>query len=268
MKDSLLWHKNCLSISSIPPRATMSIHRIADISFRQLPADARLRDGRPQKADGAEFKEALKSAALNVHQGSHQTTPLTKPELMQMLHIVHAQMNSRLMLALSSDSKQDAGDHAAFLFERLLTAGNAPPARENTLRYGNAYKTDDRYESIIRQSSEAYGVDADLIRSVIAVESNFEPNSTSPKGAMGLMQLMPQTARDLNVQNAYDPVENIRAGTRYLKMLLDRYGGDIDTALAAYNWGMGNVERRSAQLPAETINYVERVTKYYERAKA
>ena len=82
------------------------------------------------------------------------------------------------------------------------------------------------------------------------------------------MQLMPETARDLGVKDPYDPAQNVMAGTRYLKMLLDRYNGNANTALAAYNWGMGNVERNPARLPEETKNYIARVTGYRNKATA
>jgi len=121
---------------------------------------------------------------------------------------------------------------------------------------------------MIKKASETYHVDAELIRSVIQVESNFNSHSTSSKGAMGLMQLMPETAKDLGVKNAYNPEENILAGTRYLKGLLNRYHGDVRLSLAAYNWGMGNVEKYSEKMPLETRNYVERVTaNYYRRVE-
>ena len=84
---------------------------------------------------------------------------------------------------------------------------------------------------------------------------------------MGLMQLMPETAKDLGVKNPYDPVENVMAGTRYLKSLLDRYDGNISLTLAAYNWGMGNIERNPDKLPQETSVYITRVKRYYHDAK-
>ncbi len=82
-----------------------------------------------------------------------------------------------------------------------------------------------------------------------------------------LMQLMPETARELGVQNGYDPVENIGAGTRYLKMLLNRYDGNVPLALAAYNWGMGNLEKKPGQMPMETRQYVDQVTRHYAALK-
>ena len=125
-----------------------------------------------------------------------------------------------------------------------------------------------QYEPIIQQASQTYGVDPALIRAVIRAESNFKTESTSPKGAMGLMQIMPGTAKDLGIRDAYDPQQNIMGGTRYLKSLLDRYGGDVPTALAAYNWGMGNVERRPEKLPRETRVYVSRIQQYLDEGRA
>jgi len=99
------------------------------------------------------------------------------------------------------------------------------------------------------------------VRAVIQVESGFNAHATSNKGAMGLMQLMPATANELGVRNAYDPVQNIRGGTAYLRQLLDRFGGDEALALAAYNAGAGAVSRYGDAIPPyrETRQYVERI---------
>jgi soluble lytic murein transglycosylase-like protein len=119
------------------------------------------------------------------------------------------------------------------------------------------------YDDIIEQASSRYGVDPALIKAVMIAESGGNPYALSPAGAQGLMQLMPRTAADLGVVHPFDPVENIMAGTRYLRQLLDRYWGNVRLVLAAYNWGMGNVERRPEAMPRETKNYIVRVENLY-----
>jgi soluble lytic murein transglycosylase-like protein len=118
-------------------------------------------------------------------------------------------------------------------------------------------------EQTIAKAAQRYGVDAGLIKAVIKAESNFNPRAVSSAGAQGLMQLMPATARGLGVSNAFDPEQNVMAGTRFLKGLLDRYNGDLDAALAAYNWGPGNVDRKPDRLPRETRDYLVKVKQYY-----
>jgi len=121
------------------------------------------------------------------------------------------------------------------------------------------------YEELIRWASERYNVDADLIRAVIKAESDFKSNARSQKGAMGLMQLMPDTARLHSVSDAYDPGENVDGGVRHLKMLLERYQGDIELSLAAYNAGSGAVDKHGGIPPfAETKEYIKRVLRYYD----
>jgi len=119
-------------------------------------------------------------------------------------------------------------------------------------------------DAAIDQAAARHNVDPSLVRAVIKVESNFNPNAVSRKGAMGLMQLMPQTARKLNVSNPFDPEQNVDAGVRQLKQLMENYGGDVKLTLAAYNAGPGAVAR-SAGVPhyAETRQYVKRITQLY-----
>ncbi|MCX7817040.1 MAG: lytic transglycosylase domain-containing protein [Syntrophales bacterium] len=125
------------------------------------------------------------------------------------------------------------------------------------------YQFSTPFDSIIEEASKKYGIDEALIKSVIQVESAFRVDAVSPKGAMGLMQLMPETAKELGVSDPYNPVENIMAGTSYLRRLIDRYGGDLIKALAAYNWGPGNVDEYFDKMPEETRNYVSKVLRLY-----
>ena len=125
------------------------------------------------------------------------------------------------------------------------------------------------YREFVEAAAARYRVDADLITSVIAVESNFDPKALSPKNARGLMQLLPETAERLGVQNIYDPQENIDAGTRYLRELLQRYNNDLVLALAAYNAGPERVQQYGRVPPfAETLSYVRRVKRSYEKSKS
>jgi hypothetical protein len=117
------------------------------------------------------------------------------------------------------------------------------------------------YAEEIRKSALAYGLDTHLIASVIAVESNFNSRAVSAKSAQGLMQLRPEVVAELAVRDVFDPAQNIEAGTRYLKELLDRYGQDLTLALAAYNAGPQRVDQYRGVPPfAETRDYVRRVT--------
>ncbi|MGE0863651.1 MAG: lytic transglycosylase domain-containing protein [Vicinamibacterales bacterium] len=118
-----------------------------------------------------------------------------------------------------------------------------------------------KYEASISEHSRRMGVSADLVRAVIQVESAFNPTAVSAKGAMGLMQLMPATAQELGVSDPFEPDQNIRGGVAYLKRLLVRYNHKVELALAAYNAGMGNVEKYGDVPPfKETRNYVRKIT--------
>ena len=123
-------------------------------------------------------------------------------------------------------------------------------------------------EPIIAKASSRYGVETGLIKAVIKAESNFNPTAVSSAGARGLMQLMPGTARSLGVSDSFDPEQNVMAGTRFLRDLLDHYNGNMDSALAAYNWGPGNMDRRPGSMPRETQNYLARVKQLYSSYSA
>jgi soluble lytic murein transglycosylase-like protein len=122
-----------------------------------------------------------------------------------------------------------------------------------------------QYDSIIEKAAILASVEPNLLRAVIVVESGFNSRAVSKRGAMGLMQLMPATATRFGASNPYDPRENVRAGARYLKFLIDRFGQDVRLALAAYNAGEEAVARNGGQIPpfTETMAYVPRVLKIY-----
>ncbi len=124
----------------------------------------------------------------------------------------------------------------------------------------------DGVEKLVREAADRHRVDPALVRAVIETESNWNPAARSRKGALGLMQLIPTTAQRFGVNDAYNPQQNVDAGVRYLKVLLERYNGNLDLALAAYNAGEGAVDRAHG-IPSyrETRNYVQKVQNAYFR---
>lgn len=121
------------------------------------------------------------------------------------------------------------------------------------------------YYTIADEKAKQYNLDPKLVKAVIRAESNWNPLALSPKGAMGLMQLIPSTALLMDVKNPYDPTDNIDGGVRYLKHLLEKFNGNLILALAAYNAGPALVEKKKAvpSIP-ETVEYVKRVMTYYQ----
>jgi Transglycosylase SLT domain len=193
------------------------------------------------------------------------------------------QMNESLLRILSDTQEGTPGENSLMddpmaLFAKgsnvesyLSTIGQhpskmpLPQIQEPGTAQAPSEKINDRpavhdIDSIIRQAATAYGVNRELIKGVIQAESDFDPNAISPKGAAGLMQLMPETAKELGVTDPFNPTENIMGGTRYLKQLLDHYDGNVPLALAAYNWGIGNMDSNRSKMPAETRNYVAKIT--------
>ena len=142
---------------------------------------------------------------------------------------------------------------------KIYEVPGAPAYRTTTAAEERAVAAP-RFDDLVVAHAQRHSLRPELVRAVIQVESGFNPMATSPKGAMGLMQLMPATARALGVRNPYDPEDNIRGGTAYLRQLLDKYDGNEQLALAAYNAGSGAVDRYGNVPPyRETRDYVRRV---------
>lgn len=127
-----------------------------------------------------------------------------------------------------------------------------------------------RIENAVEQASKKYNIDANLIKAIIKVESDFNPNTVSSAGAKGLMQLMPENCRDLGVTDPFNIEQNIDAGTRHIKEYIDMFGGSIEMGLMAYNGGPGRMKSRGVEsisdlykMPKETQNYIPKVMKYY-----
>ena len=153
---------------------------------------------------------------------------------------------------------QAAGEQSRL---RPRAAGRSP--QPGTQRVQLPASESDVIEQAIRQAASRYNLSPDLIRSVIRAESAFQPQAVSPAGAQGLMQLMPETAKELGVTDPFDVRQNIDGGVRYLRQMLDRFDGDLKMALSAYNAGPGAVEKYEGQVPyAETRHYVKRVLRF------
>ena len=126
-------------------------------------------------------------------------------------------------------------------------------------------KTDGSLEAIFEKAAQTYNVDVELLKAMAKAESDFDPNATSRSGAMGIMQLMPGTAKGLGVTDAYDPEQNIMGGAKYIASLLEKYDGNVSYALAAYNAGSGNVDKYGGIPPfEETQNYVTKILGYLQ----
>jgi soluble lytic murein transglycosylase-like protein len=151
----------------------------------------------------------------------------------------------------------------ATAFASSLQAATATTAATPSAATGALGGASTPFAAEIDAAAARNGVDPALLRGLIRQESNFDPTAKSPAGAIGLCQLMPATAAGLGVTNPSDPVQNIEGGAKYLKQQLDRFGGDVSKALAAYNAGPGAVQRYNGVPPyAETQTYVQRVTAY------
>ncbi|HEY7289181.1 MAG TPA: lytic transglycosylase domain-containing protein [Vicinamibacterales bacterium] len=152
--------------------------------------------------------------------------------------------------------------------ETLSSRSYAVPRAQTVraTRYASAERGR-QYDDLIIEHSKRNGVRSDLVRAVMQVESAFNPYAKSPKGAMGLMQLMPATMRQYGVTNAFNPAENVRAGVAYLRDLLDRYDDNEELALAAYNAGPGAVDKHGQTIPPykETRNYVAQINQMASR---
>jgi soluble lytic murein transglycosylase-like protein len=166
---------------------------------------------------------------------------------------IYSWRDAQGLLVLSDRPRQDGGE--------MVTLAVAKSAGARATRPFGASERSAAFDESIEEHAAAQGVPPDLVRAVIQVESAFNPQAVSPKGAMGLMQLMPATARDLGVENPFLPEDNIRGGVAYLRQLLDRYDSNVELALAAYNAGPASVERYGTIPPyRETQDYVKKVT--------
>ena len=178
-------------------------------------------------------------------------------------------------LPVYDPSKLAGTPFGALVQAAMAGQGAQPPADPDGIAYAQsapgapAPVAPEEIDRLVSANAATWNVDPSLIKAIIANESGFNANATSNVGAQGLMQLMPGTAAGLGVTDAYDPAQNVWGGTRYIRGLLDRFGGNVELAVAAYNAGPGAVEKYNGVPPyAETQNYVQNVLSSFAKYQA
>lgn len=244
--------------SRMPMLAALASSRSKTIPRGAQPAAART--GNPSQAFGRVLTEALLTRQPRPHPISSRRQEF--PRFRALRAVGDAHLSRILVRTALGRGHRHASATSASRARRSSRGEVESHFRAGASRGARSAGNSSAYDHVIKEAAQRHRVPEGLIKAVIKVESNFNPRATSPKGAMGLMQLMPGTARDLGVRQAYNPKENIDGGTRYLKELLARYRGNVPMALAAYNWGPGNLEK-GRSLPRETRNYLELVGRLY-----
>ncbi|HLQ50677.1 MAG TPA: lytic transglycosylase domain-containing protein [Terriglobales bacterium] len=204
---------------------------------------------------------ASTNTTVSVAPGTVPATPLVDGREAKYVYWSNTQHRWKAVPAPSQ-----AGSRARSAAAEVMAATKVEPtsAEETQSSSGVTFFTPEKVNAAIQQAASRHNVDPNLVRAVIKVESNFNPHAVSRKGAMGLMQIMPSTARSLKVNNPFDPTENIEAGVKHLKQLLDSFGGDVQLSLAAYNAGATAVHSHKGIPPfRETRNYVRQITELY-----
>ena len=224
-------------------------------------------------ADGGSSSEVITTTDEHGHKiyvnepapAQARQTPAAQPKRSTLMYWSTKENRWKPVPSANAASMQAARSAAAEISQYFVhESSKSANARIMVANSHGHQATPDEVDAAIVMAAARHNVDPNLVRAVVKVESNFNSNAISHKGAMGLMQLMPSTAKLLKVKNPFDAEQNVDAGVRHLKSLLESYGGDVNLTLAAYNAGEGAVAR-SAGVPhyAETQDYVRRITNLY-----
>ena len=199
-----------------------------------------------------DMKTLMEIQALQGLTNSSPTVQESTPSLFQeMLASILSNENTLSSVASTVEKGTDYSSSNSILNNLTTLSSSLNPTTSGS---------ENKFDEIIQAAAERFNVPAKLISSVIQHESNFDASAQSHAGASGLMQLMPSTAKWLGVKNVWDPTENVMAGTKYLRQMLDKYDGNTTLALAAYNAGPGNVDKYNGIPPfKETQNYVNKI---------
>lgn len=200
-----------------------------------------------------EVLRVIKDAMLGLLTDDEQDSDLLSSyHMIQPFTRSHHALSSDRTYQVSRYQQQAATVHASQAEPVVAEEAEETSAQPHSLK--------ERIEQLIDRVAQQVELPSWLIHSVVSAESSYQPDAVSPAGAEGLMQLMPETAKEMGVNDSFDPQQNLIGGSRYLKRLLNKYDGDLDHALAAYNWGQGNVDRKGLeQMPTETRNYIARI---------
>jgi len=265
---SLTIDKLSLLASLTPPRQKTDVNTVPQGSAFADKLDKALDSGiTPVSTATGKAKELAQSLSLQMLESSlslggdypaHAAVPSGTPQLPS----IQAYLDSyRANLTAGGEQSSSQSQSTSSHLKDFTGGQSERPSAGKSPKIQSEFSS--WLDPIISEASQKYGVDVGLIKAVIKAESNFNPQAESHAGARGLMQLMPATARSLGVSDSFDPEQNVMAGTRFLKDMLQRYNGDVDAALAAYNWGPGNVDKRPEHLPRETRDYLARVKQLY-----
>lgn len=233
----------------------------AKSSGTDIPSDAALDSFREVLAAAERTQQAMAVDALLAAESSGSISPATIQKLLGF----NPQPNIPVANTATVSGTQSSDTTSA---DTQAASGAGSTDNTSTVSSGttsSSSKTD--LDAYFEEAARTYGVDVNLLKAIAHTESNFNPNATSSAGAMGVMQLMPSTAKSLGIKDAYNARDNIMGGAKVISQHLSRYNGDVSLALAAYNAGSGNVKKYGGIPPfTETQNYVKKVLAYYKGA--